>query len=241
MNTETLPAPSAPFSVPFAIRCAVVLAIGVGVFFLSRTNPDAAILSESGVNMDLPEHVGSFNGKPQEVSESERVILPKDTEFAKMLYSNFSGDQLSCQIVLSGGEKRSIHRPEICLPAQGWVKKSGNAIPVTLDNGTKIDVMKLVIARPVEVQPGVRKELTSLFIYWFIGKGTTTAHHWQRILSSDWDRVVHGVSHRWAYVIVSAPVLEGFVPAGKNEADTLAMLKEFIAEAGPQIMKSSTH
>ncbi|MDX2079358.1 MAG: exosortase-associated EpsI family protein [Terrimicrobiaceae bacterium] len=237
MNTEAV-APQPAAAGPFLIRAAIVVAVGIGVFFLCRDNPETRLASESGVVMSLPAQVGNFNGTPQEVSESERVILPGDTEFAKMLYTNFSGDQVNCQVVLSGGEKRSIHRPEICLPAQGWVKKSGSAIPVKLENGRTIDVMKLTIARPVEVQPGVRRELTSYFLYWFIGKGTTTAHHWQRILSSDWDRVVHGVSHRWAYVIVSAPILEGFTPGGKNADETLKMLTEFIGSIAPDIMKS---
>ncbi len=239
MNTDTLPRLESPQLGRLLLRAAVAVGMGVLVFFLSRENPDARIPSEGGVVMKLPDHVGSFAGTPQEVSEAERHILPKDTEFAKMLYRNFGGDQVNCQIVLSGGEKRSIHRPEICLPAQGWVKKSGQAIPVKLDNGETLQVMKLVISRPVEVQPGVRKELTSLFSYWFIGKDITTPHHWYRILHTDWDRVVHGVSHRWAYVIVSAPVLDGFTSFGKNEEQTLAMLKSFIAEVAPQIQKTT--
>ncbi len=220
------------------VRSGIFLGLAVIVYFLCRQNPNATINMESGVNLTLPEHVGSFTGKPADVSESEKVILPTDTEFAKMLYTSFGGEQINCQVVLSGGEKRSIHRPETCLPAQGWTKKTSQVIPVKLDDGRTLEVMKLVISRPVEVQPGVRKELTSLFIYWFIGKDITTPHHWYRILHTDWDRVVHGISHRWAYVIVSAPVLDGFVPGGKNQEQTLESLKSFIGEVAPDIMIS---
>ena len=220
------------------VRSGIFLGLAVIVLFLCRQNPNATINMESGVNLTLPEHVGSFTGKPADVSESEKVILPTDTEFAKMLYTSFGGEQINCQVVLSGGEKRSIHRPETCLPAQGWTKKTSQVIPVKLDDGRTLEVMKLVISRPVEVQPGVRKELTSLFIYWFIGKDITTPHHWYRILHTDWDRVVHGISHRWAYVIVSAPVLDGFVPGGKNQEQTLESLKSFIGEVAPDIMIS---
>ncbi|MCX6970870.1 MAG: exosortase-associated EpsI family protein [Verrucomicrobia bacterium] len=220
------------------VRSGIFLALAVVVYFLCRQNPNATINMESGVNLTLPEHVGSFTGKPADVSESEKVILPTDTEFAKMLYTSFGGEQINCQVVLSGGEKRSIHRPETCLPAQGWTKKTSQVIPVKLDDGRTLEVMKLVISRPVEVQPGVRKELTSLFLYWFIGKDITTPHHWYRILHTDWDRVVHGISHRWAYVIVSAPVLDGFVPGGKNQEQTLESLKAFIGEVAPDIMVS---
>ncbi|MFZ4774606.1 MAG: exosortase-associated EpsI family protein [Terrimicrobiaceae bacterium] len=222
----------------FLLRCGIFLGLAVIVYFLCRQNPDAQINMESGVNLNLPEQVGSFTGKETEVSESEKVILPKDTQFAKMLYSSLGGAQINCQVVLSGGEKRSIHRPETCLPAQGWTKKTSQVIPIKLDDGRTLEVMKLVISRPVEVQPGVRKELTSLFLYWFVGKDITTPRHWYRILHTDWDRVVHGVSHRWAYVIVSAPVLEGFVPGAKNQEQTLESLKEFIGEIAPDIIVS---
>lgn len=220
------------------LRGGVFLALAAGALLLTRQNPDAKINMESGVKLALPERVGAFTGKTAGISESERIILPADTQFAKMLYTSLGGEQINCQVVLSGGEKRSIHRPETCLPAQGWTKKTSQVIPVKLDDGRTIEVMKLVISRPVEIQPGVRKELTSLFLYWFIGKDIATPHHWYRILHTDWDRVVHGVSHRWAYVIVSAPVLDGFVPGAKNQEETLDALKKFIGEVAPVIMIS---
>ncbi|MEI6494359.1 MAG: EpsI family protein [Verrucomicrobiota bacterium] len=219
-------------------RGGIFLGLAIVVFFQARQNPDAKNNMESGVNLTLPDQVGSLTGKPTEISESEKVILPADTQFSKMLYAGPGGEQINCQIVLSGGEKRSIHRPETCLPAQGWTKKSSQVIPIKLNDGRTLEVMKLVISRPVEIQPGVRKELTSLFIYWFIGKDITTPHHWYRILHTDWDRVVHGISHRWAYVIVSAPVLDGFIPGGKNQDQTLETLKTFIGEVAPEIMIS---
>ena len=225
-------------NIKLLVRSGIFLALAVVAFFLCRENPDAKITLESGANLTLPKHVGAFIGKTAEVSESEKIILPSDTQFAKMLYSCPDGGQINCQIVLSGGEKRSIHRPETCLPAQGWTKKTSQVITVKLDDGRSLDVMKLEISRPIEVQPGVRKELTSLFIYWFVGKGVTTPHHWYRILHTDWDRVVHGISHRWAYVIVSAPVLEGFAPGAKNQEQTLDTLKAFISEVAPEIMIS---
>lgn len=220
------------------VRSGIFLGLAIVVFFLCRQNPDAITKLESGVNLTLPASVGSFSGKPADISESEKVILPADTQFAKMLYTGSGGEQINCQIVLSGGEKRSIHRPETCLPGQGWTKKTSQVIPIQLHDGRTLEVMKLVISRPVEVQPGVRKELTSLFIYWFVGKDITTPHHWYRILHTDWDRVVHGISHRWAYIIVSAPVLDGFVPGAKNQEQVLDDLKTFIGEVAPEIMIS---
>lgn len=219
------------------IRCALVLVLVGAAYGFCRSTPEANSPSEAGVILDLPEHIGSLSGTDQEISEAEKVILPGDTQFAKKLYKNFGGDQINCQIVLAGGEKRSIHRPEICLPAQGWNKKNSETIPIVLSDGRLLNVTKLTISRSVEVQPGVQKELTSLFMYWFIGKTTTTPYHWYRILHTDLDRVMHNINHRWAYVVVSAPILDGFVTGGKDREQTQKMLESFIAELAPQIMK----
>lgn len=239
-NIKPHPGPAAALSLrPMLWQAVVVLILAGIIYALCRNTPNISAGTEAGVIMDLPITVGEFLGTDQPVSESELHMLPKDTGFAKKLYKNFGSDQISTQIVLAGGEKRSIHRPEVCLPAQGWNLKAGHAIPVTLNNGRTLDVMKLTIARPIEVQPGVHKELTSVFLYWFVGKNMTTPHHWMRLAHANWDRVVHNINHRWAYVIVSAPVLDGFAPGGKNEEETLAMLKEFIAEVAPKIMQPS--
>ena len=186
--------------------------------------------------MDLPDHVGAFQGTKQEVSEAEKVILPADTEFAKMLYKSENGDQVNVQIVLSGVEKRSIHRPEICLPGQGWTIASRKIVPVTLNNGERMDVMQLVLSRPVEVRPGEFRQLNSVFLYWFVGDRVTTASHWMRLLLTTWDRVVHRRNHRWAYVIASSPVLKGFSPQGRSLDETVGLLEKFVGEVSPEIV-----
>ncbi len=222
-----------------AVRAVLVLLLAGIVFALCRSSPEAIAGTETGVIMKLPDIVDGFTGENQPVSEAEIRMLPKDTGFAKKAYKNQSGDQVSTQIVLAGGEKRSIHRPEICLPAQGWNLKAGEAMPITLDNGQTLDVMRLIISKPVEIRPGVQKELTSIFLYWFVGKNMTTPYHWMRLAHANWDKVVHNVNHRWAYVIVSAPVLEGFSATGKNQEETEKMLKSFVAEVAPEIMDPS--
>jgi EpsI family protein len=183
--------------------------------------------------MNLPEEIGNFDGTPQEVSDAEKVILPPDTEFAKMLYTDPDGETVNAQIVLAGAEKRSIHRPEVCLPGQGWTIKSSQTLP----SGAVLPVTMLRIARPIDVN-GKTAELESLFLYWFVGKDTATASHLVRVLKTNLDVLLTNTNHRWAYVIASAPVLAGLTPSGKTEPETLAMLKDFIAKFAPDIMKS---
>jgi hypothetical protein len=215
-----------------AIVGLAALTVGACLFLTPETGT-----SEAGIDMNLPGAIGSLWGTDQPVSESEKVMLPPDTQFAKKLYSDGLGTDIHCQVVLAGAEKRSIHRPEICLPAQGWTVKSGEVIPIELSDGKTLEVMKLQVVRPVTLNNGETRELTTLFCYWFVGKDTTTPHHLVRVLKTNFDILLHNTNHRWAYVIASAPVMKGFVPGGKDEAQTLDELKTFIADLAPRIVK----
>ena len=221
-------------------RGLVVLALAAVTVAACLWSSPASSRSEAGIDMNLPASLNGFWGADQKISESELAILPRDTEFAKKLYSNERGDKINCQIVLAGGEKRSIHRPEVCLPAQGWSVKTGEVIQIMMANGGRLDVMQLEIVKKVSLADGESRDLTSLYLYWFVGRDATTPHHLVRVLRTNLDMLLHNTNHRWAYVIVSAPVLEGITQQGKNAKETLAMLKEFIAHLAPEIMKSDS-
>ena len=192
---------------PFA-REVIVLLMGGLTLFACLHGGGARSVSEAGVKMHLPDVLLNMRGTTVSASEGERAILPKDTEMAKEQYQSSSGQFLSAQIVLAGGEKRSIHRPEICLPAQGWTLESGKVVPVKLSNGRELEVMRLTARRPVVLKDGTKTELENVFYYWFVGKNVTTPYHLRRILLTNLDMVLHNVNHRWAYVVVSSPVLK---------------------------------
>jgi hypothetical protein len=234
-SLSTTLSPGKKRAIPLWRGLVIVLLAAVTVIACLWCTPPAT-KSEPGVVMELPGSLIGLWGSDQPISESEKVILPADTEFAKKIYSDGMGNDIHCQIVLAGAEKRSIHRPEVCLPAQGWTIKSGEVVPVKLADGRTIEVMKLTVVRPVTLNNGTQRDLTSVFCYWFIGKHATTPHHFVRVLKTNLDMLLHNTNHRWAYVIVNAPVLEGFVPGGKDLQQTTARVEAAIAELGPQIM-----
>jgi hypothetical protein len=233
--TESPTLPNQPFPAVKAVL--LVLAAAMAVVACLWASPPVA-RSEAGIMMELPGSIGGYWGTEQPVSEAEREILPEDTEFAKKLYSDGVGGDINCQVVLAGAEKRSIHRPEICLPAQGWTVKSGEVVAVPLEGGGSLDVMQLIVARPIALRDGSRSELPMVFCYWFVGKDATTPHHLVRVLKTNLDILLHNTNHRWAYVIASAPVLEGLVPGGKSLEETRERLRAFIGELAPTIMKT---
>ena len=219
-------------------RTSVLVALAAITVWLCTQSAPPAMVPEAGVIMNLPTLVGPYWGTEEPVSQSELVMLPKDTEFAKKIYQDLSGNTLTAQIVLSGGEKRSIHRPEICLPSQGWTIQSGDVIPIALPTGRVLEVMKLTLVRQIETAPGQRKTLKSYFLYWFVGKDTTTPRHWVRLAKTNLDMVLKKLQHRWAYIIVSAPVLEGLKPGAQTDQQTLDMLTDFIRQTVPKFQLS---
>lgn len=229
---------SGTFEVPLWRSAVIALAVAATLAIcLVGQNPNSP--TQAGVRLDLPLSVGDFWGYEQEITESEKTILPGDTQFARRLYvSTNRRNAIDCRIVLSGGQRRSIHRPEICLPGQGWTLRSGEAIPIKLESGHTLDVMKLDLSREDQVGPNEKRRLRAVFLYWFVGKGVTTPYHWNRILRTSYDRVVRNVNHRWAYVIVSSNITADFDPNGKNEEQTVEMLKDFIRKAVPSFQVS---
>jgi len=220
----------------YLVRIAVVILLGAITVTAFRFTTSVNSVTEGGVIMELPATIAQFSGKEQAVSEGEKYVLPKDTVIVKKTYTDPKGDILNAQIVLAGAEKRSIHRPELCLPAQGWAINRRQTIPVTLSNGRSITVMADFISRPVEVRPGVTRTLESIYCYWFVGNQVTTSSHAMRLFLTSWDRIIHRKNHRWAYIAVSAPVLEGFKQGGLDLPGTQRMITDFISEAAPKLM-----
>ena len=221
-------------------RILLLFVLGGATASLCLLLPTPNTTPKAGVIMDLPESIGGFSGKIIAATPGEIAILPSDTQIVRREYVNSAGDRIMTSIVLSGGEKRSIHRPEVCLPAQGWSIRGGKVEDIPLTDGRDLKAMDLSLMRDVEIGPGDRRKLYANYFYWFIGNGVTTPHHWTRVFLSSFDRITKNINHRWAYVIVMSIVTEGFVPQGKNEAQTVEMLKQFTAQVAPTFMRSGS-
>jgi exosortase len=239
--------PSAPAPIPennvlSYLPAARVLTVAVlaliTVFFCLWTTPPSG-LTEAGVTLDLPSTMGQWHGTDIPISEAEKTILPSDTEFVRKEYRSPGGDDIVCSIVLSGQERRSIHRPEICLPSQGYTIESGQVVDVPLISGNNLKVMNLSLTRQMMTTTGHKVTVRSFYMYWFVGYNVTTPYHMERLWLTSWDRVVHHINHRWAYIIVTSYITGGLVENGKSSDDTLAMMKQFIADIIPYFQKNN--
>jgi len=229
----------------------IVAALIVGAVVVTAMTSHVNAVSEAGVKMDLPEQVGQWHGYKIEPSELEVKLLPKETEFAKRVYTNNANETVYCSIVLSSPDPRSIHRPELCLPTQGvkitdsklvHVPVEGLAKPLPLMQLSTRSPMTGKDGQPVRNPEGQPMAVRGYFIYWFVGKDRITAQHWQRVLWNMWDRTFFNTNHRWAYIIVQGSVPESYLGEGKgkNDEQTLATLKDFVKDVFPKINRTTS-
>ena len=213
-----------------------LLACGLGtIFFIPRETS----IQPCRVRMELPEMLGEWVGKPAVVTQRERDVLAKDTEFCRKVYDDGFGDQVLVSIVLSGQDlDNSIHRPERCLPSQGWTIEDSRSLnlPVAGAPGGLLPVTRLHNLQQISPEKGRVVQIYNLNYYWFIGYSDITASHFEREYIDMKDRLLHGYNQRWAYVTVAATVTKGLVPFGKDEAETDTMIQKIIAQVYPQIV-----
>jgi len=207
----------------------LAVAIGLAYFF----NPPINLESQAGVVMDLPTTIGDYFSQKGSISQVELDILPKDTEIARRNYTDTDGHQITCSIVLSGAEQRSIHRPEACLVGQGWTIIGQDTIPIAIASGHELNARKLTLQRQVTTPNGAVITVQAYYLYWFVGQNVTTSSEMKRVLLSNWDRVIHNRAHRWAYVSLFALVTDNLRAQGLNAGQTLNLMTDFGKEIIP--------
>lgn len=175
---------------------------------------------------DFPQEINGWTGTDIPVSDVEKNFLPDDTLFVKRIYRKAGAGEVFLVVVFSGKDRRSIHRPEVCYPSQGWSIQDKTSELIDIEHPmnplktTRLDVNY------------VKNNTTSsdVVLYWFMGNNRITSSHFKRVLLMGYDRCVWGRNYRWAFLRVSSTVsLRG------NDA-TLGVLKQFIVDLFPHIV-----
>ena len=217
-----------------------ILLLGFGVIFVLPKPPAPP---PPGVVMALPDFIGDWYGQEALVTEKERLVLGSETRFARKLYTNARGDAIYVSIVLAGEDmSTSIHRPERCLPAQGYTivdkRTSKTALAAGSLTMTRLHNSRPLFdanGRPYLLPDGRQANEFSLLYYWFVGSTETTDDHTARYLIDARDRLLKGCNQSWAYVTVLSRITEKLDRFGHNEAETDAMLHDFVLQLAPLI------
>jgi len=190
--------------------------------------PDARVgvkLAADGRNpVELPVYLGTdWEGQPAEVTPVEREVLPADTGFSRKDYVSLHNlnERVFLSIVLSGRDRTSIHRPELCLVGQGWTITGRTTHRFTWPSsaqaaegrpmGTPATVPATIlrIEREATTSQGKKIKVPACFAYWFVGADKVVASNTDRVLYTSFDRLVHLQTHRWAYVVMQTLAPDG--------------------------------
>jgi Protein of unknown function (DUF3485) len=152
------------------------------------------------MKISLPERVLDFTST--NVPEPQIVLnyLPPDTSYVGRCYTNDL--PISATIILMGADRTSIHKPDYCLPGQGWTikEKTVVSLPVAGAEGFQLPVAKWIVANSYQMPDGKRQDVRGIYVFWFVADGEQTPDNYQRMWWLGRDLLRTGVLQRWAYI-----------------------------------------
>ena len=245
------------------VRLWVLLALLTVGFSLIWLLPKQKEMVISRLSKNLPETVAGWDSEKRQVSEEERKVLAGDTEFARRFYYNdalsgFGGVEVS--VVFSGKDiNNSLHRPEVCLRAQGWnfTQQRSIIIPGVLSDGGDLPVREIVCVRPRtkqgDVEPPKNKDGEPVYdkriqYYTFIGAREMVSGHYDRTFEDIKARLIGGYDQQWAYATFSTGVTSVYRDQGFNIPDeqvyddeaSTKIMQAFIKSLLPKVLNAPT-
>lgn len=231
-----------------------ILTCGFSVIWLL---PDQQAMVPSRLAQELPAEVDGWQGELRQVGEAELKILAGDTSFARRHYVNPDPNSpgVEVSVVFSGKDiNNSLHRPEVCLRAQGWnfVRERSILLKGVMPDGGDLPVREIVCVRPRIKHEGVDPPLNKfgqpvydkrIQYYTFFGSEKIVSGHYQRTWEDIKARIVGGFDQRWAYATFSVPVTsiyeEQGVFAGVKSLDddqAAQLMQNFIKTLLPEVL-----
>ena len=228
--------------------------------------PDTA--AATGVLLFLPEDVDGYEGESGGMGEKESEWLPEDTEYLRMTYreigllneadklkqqgkfeaaerySNYASFRaLQVTLLVAGADSRSLHRPAVCLPGQGWKIVRREVVKLQTTGGP-LEVMDFHLEAGFANEDGSPRLdengepilRRAHYIYWWVGPDDSTPYDERRVFLELWNSTYKGKRERWAYPSVMVYV-EGEDPVeGRAKAQERAY--DYIQKHAPQFQIS---
>lgn len=189
-----------------------------------KTSP---LADSQRVRVELPERALDYSSEWIEPDSVALNSLPGDTSFGQRRYKAADGFQVMANVVLMGGDRTSLHKPQFCLRGSGLVILQTDQALVHMTRPYEYDlpVMKLTVSPEKQDPSG---NVRGLYVYWFVADNEYTRDHWQRMWWMAKDMLSTGVLQRWAYITYFATC-----PPGQEEA-TFERMKKLIAASAPE-------
>jgi Protein of unknown function (DUF3485) len=182
------------------------------------------------MHIDLPERVLDFTST--NIPEPDIAIgyFPKDTSYAERRYLNPDGFWIQSIAILMGADRTSIHRPEYCLPGQGWSidKKDIVTIPINDNSPYQLQVARWNLSTSYQQPDGKKATAFAVYVYWYVAHNEETPNHDKMLEELTLNLFRTGNLQRWAYISY-------FAPSGPGQQDaSFEEIKKLITAQVPQ-------
>ena len=196
---ETARRPSSAVGVGGWLVVSAATLLTVAVLSLQALMEEPALCEAPKARLaELP----GFSSEVVPPSEAELHVLPSDTIVDKRLYTAPDGNWYLVSLIIGGRSKSSIHRPEMCLPSQGFQMSDPREVQVG-----GVDWRLVTLARKTSAPLG--------FAYTFFNQdGFRTSSHIRRIMRDVCDRSLRRRIDRWAMVTVNSSTADDGRMAG---------------------------
>lgn len=140
------------------------------------------------------------------VSLGEIINLPPNTPIFHKIYTRPGHPDIAINLVFSGMERRSIHRPQVCLVSQG--NRIFNEFVFRADNGMRKDFpLELLEARFERRDASGQTTANGSFVYayWLFNPERETVSQYSRFFHMILDNCFRSYRPRWGYASISFP------------------------------------
>ncbi len=181
------------------------------------------------MKLELPKYAAGFDSTNEPESNVVLDWLPKDTSFAQRRYFAPDGFWVNANIILMGADRTSIHRPEFCMPGQGWHidKQSAVQLPIAGPDPYELSVNRWQVSNAIQAQNGQKVPVSGLYVFWYVAHDKETASHDEMMASMMRHLLRTGELQRWAYVSYFAICAPG------QEDATFERMKKLIVASVP--------
>jgi hypothetical protein len=182
------------------------------------------------INISLPERVLDFTST--NVPEPAVAIgyFPTDTSYDERFYTAPDGLGIQCTAILMGADRTSIHRPEYCLPGQGWSidRKQVLNIPIDTQPPYQLRVDRWNVSTTVKQADGQPEKVAAVYVFWYVAHNEETPDHDKMLEWLTWDLFRTGALQRWSYISYFAVCVPGQEDAAYDQ------IKRLIADQVPE-------
>ncbi len=237
--------PPAPAALPQAAPASrswlqlgiTLLILGGGLGICALTDGSYRV-GPPGVSLEMPSLIGPFVSTDQPMTALEKTVLAEDVRIERRFYTK-SDRTILATLVLSGAEKRSLHSPDVCLPAQGWKVSTQSPITLAADSGQPITATLMNMYQDIQTKDGRRARIRALNLFWYVGSdGTTCAGYHEHVRRTYSDALIKNINHRWTLVTMFVPLQDSSSGIDDPYAELTALqdVKAFIQMLMPKLL-----